>query len=369
MYEYNVKYNRLLIFDGSYCLHRNLSEPNQFEMKTSTGIGTGGVLGVLRTIQKELKSYNYYPVVVFDGGLSKRRLNIFPNYKKNLEKQQQLNECWENKTEEQLAYEDFMREYRTQRNILMELLPLLGIPTIRLENWEGDDLMYIISKMCLNSVVVTDDKDLIQLIHEPTLQDVRKCCIRRALNDEFWTMETLKQQGQNIQEYIGCKSIVGDPSDNLASACEGVGGKTAPGLYKLIEQTQKNAIQFPKTEEELDTLCKQYNIPKRKSYLNLNIDQFVSNYLMTDLRFVDEEITKDVIINIEEKIKYNDLNYETDFERINEINNMLENLEINIFRPSSLINRLKELKDMIKVEDNIKVANISETRTYQDGLF
>ena len=99
MYEYNVKYNRLLIFDGSYCLHRNLSVPNQFEMKTSTGIGTGGVLGVLRTIQKELKSYNYYPVVVFDGGLSKRRLNIFPNYKKNLEKQQQLNECWENKTE------------------------------------------------------------------------------------------------------------------------------------------------------------------------------------------------------------------------------------------------------------------------------
>ena len=288
---------------------------------------------------------------------------------KNLEKQQQLNECWENKTEEQLAYEDFMREYRTQRNKLIELLPLLGIPTIRIEGWEGDDLIYVISKMCLDSVVVSDDKDLLQLIHEPTTYDKRKCCIRRAQNEEFWDINTLKEQGQTVQEFIGCKAIIGDQSDNLLSACEGVGPKTAPGLYKLIEQTQKEGIQFPTTEEDLDKLCKQYEITKRKAYLNLDTDQFISNYLMTDLRFVDNEINEDVINYIKEKIKYYDVDYKVNLEKAEQVNNILNELEINTFRPSSLTNRIMELKDMINIEDKYKVDNISKTMTYQNGLF
>ena len=114
-------YNKLLIFDGSYMLHRNLSQPNQWEMKNTKGKRTGGIYGSLRTILKELSQYNLYPIVVFDGGLSKRRLNIYPNYKRNLEKQALL-ECKDNeKTEEQLLEEEFRREYSTQRSDLMNL--------------------------------------------------------------------------------------------------------------------------------------------------------------------------------------------------------------------------------------------------------
>ena len=67
-------FNRILIFDGSYALHRALSVPNNWDMVNSKGKRTGGIFGVLRTIQKELKNYNYFPIVVFDGGLSSREI-------------------------------------------------------------------------------------------------------------------------------------------------------------------------------------------------------------------------------------------------------------------------------------------------------
>ena len=153
-------YGRLLIFDGSHALHRSISEPHLWEMKNFSGQRTGGVYGTLQTIQKECSSFNYFPVVVFDGHLSQRRLDIYPNYKRNLERQALLECKEEDKTEEQLLDEEFRREYSTQRNDLIQLLPLFGIPCIRLDQWEGDDLIYIISKMTKNSIVVSDDKDL-----------------------------------------------------------------------------------------------------------------------------------------------------------------------------------------------------------------
>ena len=44
-------FNRVLIFDGSYALHRSLSQPNNWELTNSKGIKTGGIYGVLRTVQ------------------------------------------------------------------------------------------------------------------------------------------------------------------------------------------------------------------------------------------------------------------------------------------------------------------------------
>ena len=81
------KYSKILIFDGSHALHRSISEPHLWEMRNQKGERTGGVFGTLKTIYKETKYYNYFPVVIFDGHLSKRRLNIFSNYKHYQDKQ------------------------------------------------------------------------------------------------------------------------------------------------------------------------------------------------------------------------------------------------------------------------------------------
>ncbi len=364
--EYNIKFNRVILFDGSYCLHRALSVPNYWDMINSKGVKTGGILGVIKTILKELKTYNYYPIVVFDGGLSSRRLNIFPNYKRNLEKQQLL-ESVQEKTEQQLIDEQFMQEYRNQREYLIDLLPKLGIPTIRVKDWEGDDILYILSKMCLDSIVVSDDKDLIQLIHEPEIGDNRICNIRRALNDEFWTMDTLKEMNLNIKDYIGCKAIIGDASDNMASACYQVGDKTAMGLLTLYRNILEDDINWPEDENTLKKICEDYNIPKRKAYLNFNEEQFLKNLLLTDLSLVDNDVNEGIIKYIQDIIIQCDL--VQNYEKASEI---LKNLEINTINANEIKNTMLWHKNFLSLQNIDKtkdIAKINKPKSTSDLLF
>lgn len=350
-----ISFNRVMIYDGSYLLHRNLSQPNQWEMINSKGKRTGGIYGVLRSIIKESKDYNFYPVVIFDGGLSKRRLDIYPNYKKNIERQALLECKDEDLTEEQLFDLEFRREYSTQRNDLMQLLPLFGIPVIRINDWEGDDLIYILSKMTRNSIVVSDDKDLLQLVYED-FNEMRKCKIWRPMKEEMWDIKTLQEKEMDIKKYIGCKCIVGDPSDNIPSACFQVGEKTAPGLYELYIKTTN--IGFPKDEEELNKKCKDLNIPKRKAYLNFNEDQFLTNILLTDLRLIDDDITEDVINNIKTTIYTECMPFEQNNKQ--SIYSILDDLEIKTLDVESLYNRMFNLIDHLKIEDLEKSLPIAE---------
>ena len=56
---------------------------------TSTGIKSGGVYGALRMLQAEMKKFSgYFPIVCFDRGLSKRRLELYPDYKCNISRQE-----------------------------------------------------------------------------------------------------------------------------------------------------------------------------------------------------------------------------------------------------------------------------------------
>ena len=357
----NYLFNRLLIFDGSYMLHRALSEPHNWEMCTSEGKKTGGIFGSLRTIVKELKMYNYFPVVVFDGGLSARRLALYSNYKKHDEKALLLEDNHEF-TETELLDMEFRREYNTQRNDLITLLPLFGIPVIYVNNWEGDDLIYIISKLTENSIVVSDDKDLIQLIHQPEEIDKRLCRIRRPLKDEFLDISSLNEKGINIREYVGCKSIVGDPSDNIPSACYQVGEKTALGLYNLYLNCLKKNINFPKDEKELNKLCEKFNINKRKAYLNFNEDQFLTNLLLTDLNQVDKEISNELIEFIYNTIISNKTNTDLALD-------ILDELEIKTFNVNELLDLVTNLTDLIKIEDKNKCLNYKEINNTKKGLF
>lgn len=360
----NSIFNRVLIFDGSYALHRALAEPHNWEMRNSKGKRTGGIFGVLRTITKELKTYNYYPVVVFDGGLSKRRLELYPNYKRAEEKAL-LTESLEEKTEEQLLDEEFRREYSTQRNDLMELLPLFGIPVIRINDWEGDDLIYIISKLTHNSIVVSDDKDLIQLLRDPqTSNEGRYCSIRRPLRDEFLKIEDLKEKNMNVKDFVHCKAIVGDVSDNIPSACFQVGEKTAPGLCQLYENVLKNNLKFPSNEKELTELCKKFNIAKRKAYLNFNENQFLTNLLLTDLNLVDNDITDDLVHSI-----YIDIFEQYKEQNKQNILDILEELNIKTFDTDYLLSRVNNLKDFLPIEKYEETQGIKLINQKSVGLF
>ena len=359
------KFNRLMIFDGAHCLHRNLAVPNNWNMTTSKGFRTGGIFGVLRTILKEASVYNYYPVVVFDKGLSKRRLDIYPNYKHTEEKKEKqlLLESREYRTEEELLDEEFRKVYIQQRDILIQLLPYFKIPVVCFDDWEGDDLIYILTKLAKDSIVVSDDKDLIQLIRD---DETGRCRIRRAMRDEFWDLDKLKTEYTDIEEYILNKSIVGDGSDNIPSACYGVGEKTASDLYKFYKYIKENELEYPKTEEELTEICKKYNLPKRKAFLNFNEEQLFINYQLINLKFVEKDIDnqeENMINYITSNVDYFFKN-EFDKKLLEEnVLTFLNYLEIKTFDYNNLFKLVEDVKSVVnsdtELSENRKISNSS----------
>lgn len=345
-------YQRLLIFDGSHCLHRAISEPHLWEMKNQEGQRTGGVYGTLQTILKESGTFNYFPVVVFDGHLSKRRLEIYSNYKRNEDKKL-LTESVEPLSEVEQLQEIQRQEYNIQREMLKVILPAFGIPTIHLADWEGDDIIYILSRLTRDSVIVSDDKDMIQLVKdEPDM----RCRIRRGMRDEFINEQWLHDNELTVNEFIARKALVGDPSDNIPSACFQVGEKTALGLYKLYTESMKMVDGFPKDEAELDKKCKEIGIPKRKAYLNFNEDQFLKNILLMDLSLVEKEVTPELVTELNDIIVN-----QSGQNNINIINQALTELDIRTFIPTNLIDIVKRNKCYIFKDETTNFRAIQDT--------
>lgn len=276
----DILFNKVLIIDGSYLLHRQLHQPNLSDLDY------GGVFGFIRSISKEIhNSKNLFPVVAFDHGLSKRRINIDPYYKKANERD----------TEEKIissvdSNDEYIRKYRTQRSKLCEILPYVGIPTLMFEGWEGDDIIYLLSKMCNESIISTDDRDMLQLVSE-------NCNIRRPMADEFWDISKLKEDGyDDVFDFVIHKAIIGDKSDNIPSSCKGVGDIYAKKLSKLIRifsedrETNKwhNIDRYPKDDESMKSLCKKANIEFRKAYTNFDFERFIKNVELIDLCLVSD---------------------------------------------------------------------------------
>ena len=344
-----ILYNKLLLIDGSHALHRNIAQPNLWEMRNIEGTRTGGIYGTLNTLLKETSNYNYFPIVIFDGHLSPRRLAIYDNYKRYKDKQLLLEGVVnEEPTELELLQNEQRQEYNRQREILKEILVTLGIPVLHLEDWEGDDLIYILTQITKDSIIVSDDKDMLQMICDT---DERRCRVRRGMRDEFWDINSLKDMGIDQGEYIACKAICGDPSDNIPSACYGVGEKTALGLYKIYQHSRTVTTGFPQDEKTLADMCKSLNISKRKAYLDFDENQFLTNMLLMDLSLVQDDITQDLLNEINKII--DEGSHYTNYDLTQKL---LQDQCINTININTIIDNIKRTKNLISIDnyDNTK---------------
>lgn len=230
-----------------------------------------------------------FPVVVFDNGLSRRRLEVDPTYKRANEREINKDEVL---TPDE-AREDYITQYRFSRSQLTSILPLFGIPVIKMVPWEGDDLMYLISRMSEQSTILTDDRDLLQLL-SPTVN------VRRPKANEEYTMERfLKETGyKHMYEFIMQKAICGDKSDNIGKSCDKVAEGTAPALITLLENTMFRNKDFPKDEKELREKCKELNIKYKSAFLNFDKERYDRNIQLVDLNLVDEDVNQELIDSI-----------------------------------------------------------------------
>jgi 5'-3' exonuclease len=193
----------LVIIDGHNLFIRNFVVNPKMDVN---GNRCGGTIGTVQSVKKLLNDLSPSNVlVVWDGeGGSQRRKAIYSAYKEGRTIRRNQEYDFGETPEEQLE------NLRMQRQNAADYLSLLGIPQVRADGVEADDLMaYVAGKMDHDGgcVIVTTDKDLLQLVRGP----FRKC-------------DECKGSGENdaVHQDIQCNCTAGDeqPSASHAQGCE-----------------------------------------------------------------------------------------------------------------------------------------------------
>lgn len=361
--------DKLLIIDGSYALHRSLAVKSLWELKTSTGVKTGGIFGVFRILLATMNKFpDYYPVFTWDKGLSLERLSIYPEYKNHtikelqsrirnlIDSESQVEKLIENDIELKCIVdknkidlkefrksmienrkpkeEDFGYQYHSQRSMIIDILDKVGIPSFCIPGWEGDDLMFILSRLSHDNIIMTDDADLIQLINK----DNR---IYRPMHEELLEEKSyLEKNGyDSIREFIITKAIVGDGSDNISSVTSGLERKYAIGsvkakvLSKIIYESQEiPEVYLPKIEE-LSQSKQVY-----KGFIT-NHDRFLRNMKLVDL-LSNVTCSDDMKSDMTSKI----ISSYSNIRKFLEVVSKFQNYQINKFNVIDFNNQLTAIK-------------------------
>ncbi len=140
----------LFLIDGSYLLYRSF-----FAIKplhTATGIQTNAVYGFCRAIKKLLDTFApAYIGVVWDSKGGSFRNQLYPAYKSHREQ----------------PPNDLM----AQKELIIEFIKTIGIANIAMQGFEADDLLATLArqKLAEQTVIVCADKDMYQLLVDPTV--------------------------------------------------------------------------------------------------------------------------------------------------------------------------------------------------------
>src|SRR5574337_1129462 len=150
----------LVLIDGHNLFIRNYVRSPYLNANGERAGGTTGMVISVRKLIADLGAANV--LVVWDGeGGSQRRRSIFSEYKAG--RTIRMNRREDDMEEDPQAS---MENMRHQRNQAQEYLTMLGVPQVRCDGVEADDLMAYVSTMdhANDCVIVSTDQDILQLI-------------------------------------------------------------------------------------------------------------------------------------------------------------------------------------------------------------
>ena len=216
----------LYLIDGSSYIFRAYYGIRQF-LSTSKGFPTNALYGFINMLQKVVKDEKPdYLAVTFDSKEKTFRHEMYAYYKANRE----------------APPEDLAKQFP----FFEPLVQAFNIHSVRVPGFEADDIMGTLAKKGteegLQVVIVSGDKDMMQLISETTFMYYPGNAFRpTTIYDKLKVKE---KWGVGPEGIIDMLALVGDSSDNVPGI-DGVGPKTARKLldeYKNIANQSKNKI-------------------------------------------------------------------------------------------------------------------------------
>ncbi|MFP4484641.1 MAG: DNA polymerase I [Spirochaetaceae bacterium] len=121
------------------------------------------------------------------------------------------------------------QDLKDQIPIIEEILSVLGVPMVRADGYEADDVMATLAKRGAAEerpvYIVSSDKDLLQLVEEP----VRVLRPEQSGFRELTREQVYEDWGVYPEQIRDFLALVGDTSDNVPGV-KGIGAKTAAKL-------------------------------------------------------------------------------------------------------------------------------------------
>ncbi len=228
---YSMSKPTLYLIDGNSYIYRAYHAVRS--LATSKGLPTNAIYGFTNMLLKIVKEKKPdYLAIAFDvKGPTKRHIE-YEQYKAHRP--------------------EMPKDLIPQIPYIHKLVEAFNIPAILMEGYEADDIIGTISKKMerdFDVVIVTDDKDMLQLIS----QNVK---IYDTLKDKVYEeKDVVERFGVAPDKVVEIMGLMGDASDNIPGV-HGIGEKTATALiaeFGSIENLLANVdkIKKPKLAEAL----------------------------------------------------------------------------------------------------------------------
>lgn len=122
-------------------------------------------------------------------------------------------------------------ELKQQIPKIKEFVRLMNMPLYEMEGFEADDVLATLAKKAeaqgVNTVIVSSDKDLLQLVSEKVVT-LSERMGHKAIYTPEKVIEKYGVRPEQMRDFLG---LVGDTSDNIPGI-EGIGPKTASELLQ-----------------------------------------------------------------------------------------------------------------------------------------
>ena len=243
------KKSRLILIDGSAYIFRAYYALPPMSRKDGTPVNA--VFGFTNMLVKLIEDYGEEKlIVIFDAARENFRNKIYPDYKAN-----------RGETPEDLV---------PQFDLIKKCVQAFNIPQLEIEGYEADDIIatYSVeaSKLDIPSLIVSSDKDLMQLVNEKVeMLDPMK-------NRKIGINEVIEKFGVEPEKVVQIQALTGDKIDNIPGA-PGIGPKTALELIKEfgdIDNLIKNADRIKQEKRKNIIKDSQEDIRISLNLVNLN---------------------------------------------------------------------------------------------------
>ncbi len=205
---------KVAVIDGNSLMHRAFHAV-QAPMNAPDGTPTNAVFGFMSMFLKFVEQANPDALIcAFDAGKPQFRINELASYKA-----------------QRPPMDDNLR---VQFPVIEELLKSMNVPVVKIQGWEGDDILGTIATrdegLGYDTLLVTGDKDAYQLASDLT----RIVTTKKGISDVviYGPDEVVERYGVTPEQFPDYLGLMGDSSDNIPGV-PGIGAKTAA---KLLQQ-------------------------------------------------------------------------------------------------------------------------------------